>query len=209
MKLALFAAAAAIVTALTTLAAAPDAGAHGPEEHAWVKGQLRDVDERIGIVRQDDGSYGFQLHHHDGSIETLDPNAFAARVHHEQARRPWAMVVLNITSWAGVAWVALGLTGQVLFTGRMLIQWLASERSKASVVPTAFWWMSLAGASMLIVYFVWRKDIIGILGQSTGWTIYIRNLWFIHARRPHQPTIVDDPGPEPELSYDPSDAPDR
>ena len=74
----------------------------------------------------------------------------------------------------------LGLLGQVLFTGRMLIQWLASERERRSVVPVAFWWMSLAGASMLLVYFLWRKDIIGVLGQSAGWVVYTRNLWLIY-----------------------------
>jgi lipid-A-disaccharide synthase-like uncharacterized protein len=44
----------------------------------------------------------------------------------------------------------------------------------------AFWWMSLVGASMLLVYFIWRRDIVGILGQATGWFIYIRNLVLIH-----------------------------
>ncbi|HAI14296.1 MAG TPA: hypothetical protein DCM28_21505, partial [Phycisphaerales bacterium] len=72
-------------------------------------------------------------------------------------------------------WVAVGLLGQVLFTGRMIVQWIASEKSKRSVVPTAFWWMSLIGASMLITYFIWRKDVVGVLGQATGWFIYVRN----------------------------------
>ena len=62
----------------------------------------------------------------------------------------------------------------------MLIQWLASERERRSVVPVVFWWMSLGGATMLMVYFVWRKDIVGILGQSLGWFIYARNLSFIY-----------------------------
>jgi lipid-A-disaccharide synthase-like uncharacterized protein len=67
--------------------------------------------------------------------------------------------------------VGLGLLGQVLFTGRMLVQWLASEKQKRSVVPVAFWWMSLIGATMLLVYFTWRRDIVGVLGQATGWFI--------------------------------------
>ncbi|NBC10815.1 MAG: hypothetical protein GVY24_03650 [Planctomycetes bacterium] len=97
-------------------------------------------------------------------------------------------------------WVAVGLSGQVLFTGRMVVQWVVSERFKQSVVPTAFWWMSLCGASMLVIYFVWRKDIVGVLGQCTGWTIYVRNLWLIYAGRRRLPTAAEDPGPEPELS---------
>ena len=74
----------------------------------------------------------------------------------------------------------LGFLGQALFAGRMLVQWLVSERQRRSVVPTVFWWMSLGGASMLLVYFVWRRDIVGVVGQTTGWIIYLRNLWFIH-----------------------------
>ncbi|MEM6911223.1 MAG: lipid-A-disaccharide synthase N-terminal domain-containing protein [Verrucomicrobiota bacterium] len=82
----------------------------------------------------------------------------------------------------GLFWVGLGLLGQFLFTGRMIVQWLASEKQKRSVVPTAFWWMSLGGSSLLIIYFTWRVDIVGILGQSTGWFIYLRNLWFIYKK---------------------------
>ncbi|MEO1236901.1 MAG: lipid-A-disaccharide synthase N-terminal domain-containing protein [Planctomycetota bacterium] len=94
--------------------------------------------------------------------------------------------MLNITTAAGVAWVALGLLGQVLFTARMLVQWLASERQQRSVVPPVFWWLSLVGATMLLVYFVWRKDIVGVLGQSTGWAIYARNLALIYKRPPEE-----------------------
>jgi len=88
---------------------------------------------------------------------------------------------LNITSWkTGLFWVSIGLLGQVLFTGRMIVQWISSERQQRSVIPVSFWWMSLGGATMLIVYFVWRVDIVGVLGQSTGWFVYLRNLWLIY-----------------------------
>ena len=62
----------------------------------------------------------------------------------------------------------------------MLVQWLASERNRRSVVPVGFWWMSLGGATLLLVYFVWRKDVVGVLGQATGWLIYVRNLSLIY-----------------------------
>lgn len=88
--------------------------------------------------------------------------------------------VLDITAWTGVFWVALGFLGQALFMGRMLVQWWASEKVKSAVVPPSFWWLSLVGSSMLMTYFVWRVEIVGFLGQSTGWLIYIRNLWFIY-----------------------------
>lgn len=88
--------------------------------------------------------------------------------------------VFNITSLTGVLWVVFGFLGQALFMGRMLVQWWASEKAKSAVVPTSFWWLSLIGSSMLMTYFIWRVEIVGFLGQSTGWAIYIRNLWFIH-----------------------------
>jgi lipid-A-disaccharide synthase-like uncharacterized protein len=87
---------------------------------------------------------------------------------------------MNISSPIGILWVGIGLCGQIAFTGRMLVQWLVSEKKKKSVVPVVFWWMSLLGASMLLAYFIWRKDIIGVLGQGTGWIIYLRNLWLIY-----------------------------
>ncbi|MFT3787300.1 MAG: lipid-A-disaccharide synthase N-terminal domain-containing protein [Tepidisphaeraceae bacterium] len=59
--------------------------------------------------------------------------------------------------------------------------------------------MSLVGASMLLVYFLWRKDPVGVLGQAFGWFIYIRNLWMIY--RVKTPVSAgEDPAPEPELS---------
>ena len=77
----------------------------------------------------------------------------------------------------------LGLLGQVLFTGRMVVQWLASEKKHKSVIPVSFWWMSLLGASMLLTYFIWRKDIVGIIGQAAGWLIYVRNLYLVYLPR--------------------------
>ncbi|MCE9593041.1 MAG: lipid-A-disaccharide synthase N-terminal domain-containing protein [Planctomycetes bacterium] len=80
-------------------------------------------------------------------------------------------------------WVTLGFAGQALFTGRMLLQWWASEKLKRSVVPESFWWASLVGGLMLLVYFVWRKDVVGVVGQSTGAFVYARNLVLIHRSR--------------------------
>lgn len=174
--------------------AASFARAQPPEDagRASVKVQLSGADETVAIERQADGSYRFVLHRHDGSLEPLTPEQFAARVHGEQANRGLWLRLMNITSPWGLAWVGLGLAGQVLFAGRMIAQWLASEKSKRSVVPESFWWMSLAGSSMLIVYFAWRKDVVGILGQTTGWLIYLRNLWLIRTHH-GQPSAEADP----------------
>lgn len=91
--------------------------------------------------------------------------------------------LLNITSWASLAWVAVGFGGQFAFSGRMIIQWWVSEKRRESHVPATFWWWSLAGALMLFSYFVWRQDIVAVLGQSSGIVVYARNLRLIHKTR--------------------------
>lgn len=90
---------------------------------------------------------------------------------------------LNVQSWFEFWWVAFGLFGQLLFTGRFLVQWIASERARRSVVPLAFWYFSVAGGMVLFTYAVYRQDPVFILGQSMGLFIYIRNLWLIYAER--------------------------
>lgn len=101
----------------------------------------------------------------------------------DEHRESWLFHVLNISSWAGLAWVVLGFVGQALFFARLLVQWIASERERRSVVPVAFWWFSLLGGAMLFAYFVWRRDIVGVLGQTTGVVVYARNLRLIYAPR--------------------------
>jgi len=135
---------------------------------------------RVWLERGTDGEYLYRVERLDGTVEHLTPEAFTGDLYEESSSRGLIYRVLNITSPVGIAWVVVGLLGQVLFTLRMVFQWLVSERERRSVVPVAFWWMSLCGASMLLVYFVWRRDIVGILGQSTGWMIYVRNLWLIY-----------------------------
>ena len=132
-------------------------------------------------------TFTFRLEYEDGRHEELTADEFAALSYWSQTDRRWWELLLNVTSPLGVAWVAVGLLGQVLFTGRMVVQWIASEREHRSVVPVAFWWMSLGGATMLLVYFLWRQDIVGVLGQGTGWLIYGRNLWLIHRPGAAQP----------------------
>lgn len=102
------------------------------------------------------------------------------------ARTNWLFRIMNITSWGSLAWVALGLGGQLVFSGRFLIQWLVSEKKRESVVPEVFWWLSLTGGVLLFAYFAWRQDIVGVLGQSSGLVIYARNIRLIHKRRKRQ-----------------------
>lgn len=82
-----------------------------------------------------------------------------------------------------VVWVTVGFVAQGLFAGRMLVQWIASERVRRSVVPEAFWYLSFAGGALLFAYAVYRRDPVFILGQGMPLFIYARNIWFIWRRR--------------------------
>ena len=77
-------------------------------------------------------------------------------------------------------WLTIGFLGQALFSARFLVQWIASERRKQSVVPVLFWYFSLGGGIALLMYAIHRVDPVFILGQATGLLVYARNLWFIH-----------------------------
>ncbi len=154
----------------------------GPE--ARIKVDLPGAKDNVKLVRLQDGTVGFVVKRlGSGTDRLLTPEEFAELVYATRTSNGWLESVLNITSPAGIVWVSLGLLGQLIFTGRMLVQWLASERSKRSVIPVAFWWMSLGGALMLVIYFVWRRDIVGVVGQGTGLFIYIRNLVLIRRSR--------------------------
>ena len=77
-------------------------------------------------------------------------------------------------------WLAIGLLGQALFSARFIVQWIASERKKQSVVPRGFWYFSVGGGLTLLLYAVYRRDPVFILGQGAGLFVYARNLYFIH-----------------------------
>jgi lipid-A-disaccharide synthase-like uncharacterized protein len=74
------------------------------------------------------------------------------------------------------AWLVIGFLGQACFFSRFLVQWLASERAGRSVVPRAFWYLSIAGGAIVLTYAIWRRDPVFILGQSVGLFVYLRNL---------------------------------
>jgi lipid-A-disaccharide synthase-like uncharacterized protein len=76
-------------------------------------------------------------------------------------------------------WVILGFVAQAFFTMRFVVQWIASERARKSVVPVAFWFFSIGGGALLLVYALYRRDPVFIAGQARGLLVYIRNLYFI------------------------------
>jgi len=90
----------------------------------------------------------------------------------------WSRIATNLDAWA-----VLGLAAQAAFTGRFLVQWIASERTGRSVIPVAFWYLSLFGSAGLLLYAIGRADPVFILGQSFGSVVYIRNLALIRRER--------------------------
>ena len=77
----------------------------------------------------------------------------------------------------------LGTCGQLAMFSRFILQWLRSERMQRSILPGVFWWTSTLGAVLLLVYAIFRRDIVLIIGQVFGITVYLRNLVMI-MRRP-------------------------
>jgi len=79
-------------------------------------------------------------------------------------------------------WVLVGFAGQVVFSMRFLVQWIASERKKRSVIPSSFWYLSVVGAGLLLTYALYKADPVFILGQLLGFAVYLRNLHLLRRR---------------------------
>ena len=82
-----------------------------------------------------------------------------------------------------MVWLITGFTGQAMFSARFLVQWLASERMKRSIIPEAFWYLSLAGGLVLLAYAIHKQDPVFILGQAAGCFIYLRNIYFVRQEK--------------------------
>ena len=80
-------------------------------------------------------------------------------------------------------WLILGLAAQMLFSARFVIQWLASEKKRKSVIPTSFWYLSIFGSLGLLIYAIHRADPIFILAYFFNCFIYFRNLMLIFKER--------------------------
>ena len=79
-------------------------------------------------------------------------------------------------------WKVIGWLGNAVFFSRFFVQWYATEKLKRVVVPTAFWWLSLAGSLLLLSYALfYKKDSVFIFAYAFTWIPYIRNL-VIHRR---------------------------
>lgn len=78
--------------------------------------------------------------------------------------------------WETLIWIGIGFGGQALFMMRFVIQWWSSEKAKRVVIPVAFWYFSLAGSLVLVIYAIHRRDPVFVFGQSLPLVIYLRNL---------------------------------
>ncbi|MEZ5774958.1 MAG: lipid-A-disaccharide synthase N-terminal domain-containing protein [Hyphomicrobiaceae bacterium] len=83
------------------------------------------------------------------------------------------------TSTTEIVWLMVGFLAQAMFSMRFIIQWIASERARRSIVPETFWYFSFLGGAMLFAYAIYRLDPVFILGQGTGLLIYARNIQMI------------------------------
>lgn len=105
-------------------------------------------------------------------IETLLAHAGAALAH-------WWSDAIGTKGWM----VLFGMIGQGMFTMRFLVQWISSERAGRSVVPEAFWYFSLAGGALVLLYGLLKPDLVIVVGQLPGTVVYVRNLYLIRRHR--------------------------
>ena len=67
------------------------------------------------------------------------------------------------------AWLGVGFLAQLMFSMRFIVQWIASERARRSIVPETFWYFSMIGGAMLFAYAIYRLDPVFMLGQGASW----------------------------------------
>ena len=97
----------------------------------------------------------------------------------------WDQSVVCSESGQSFIWLALGVFGQGLFAMRFIVQWIATERSRQSVIPRAFWWLSLVAAGLMSVSFSVQHEWVFATGVTATVLIYARNLWMIYREERH------------------------
>jgi lipid-A-disaccharide synthase-like uncharacterized protein len=163
---------------------------HAPSPDAvQVDVKLPDASSSVYIQRQPDDSLVYLVRHGDGTLQQITADAMAGQLYNAGKSRGAA---LGLSSPVVAFWLGIGFVGQLLFTGRMVVQWVASERRGKSVVPPMFWWFSLIGSLLLLSYFMWRRDPIGLIGQAFGTFIYLKNiLWIRNEARPPEMAVSE------------------
>lgn len=79
--------------------------------------------------------------------------------------------------------MVFGLLGQIIFFGRFIVQWWASEKEGKSIIPISFWYLSIIGGAIIIAYAIRQKDPVFIFGQALALLIYSRNLFLVYKQR--------------------------
>jgi lipid-A-disaccharide synthase-like uncharacterized protein len=92
-------------------------------------------------------------------------------------------MIINYNTIINTIWLTVGFGGQAIFSMRFIVQWLHSERQKRSVIPLAFWYLSIFGAITLLAYAIHKRDPVFIAGQAFGILVYSRNLYFIYKEK--------------------------
>jgi lipid-A-disaccharide synthase-like uncharacterized protein len=164
---------------------------HSPSPNSvQVEIKLPDASSQVYLEKESDGSMVYLIRHGDGTVDRATPLDMSERLY-EAGNSSGS--IFGLSSSIVALWLGIGFFGQVLFTGRMVVQWVASERKGKSVVPPLFWWMSLIGSLLLLAYFFWRRDPIGLLGQAFGSFIYVKNIMWIRNEF-RQPALVVEEG---------------
>lgn len=86
-------------------------------------------------------------------------------------------------------WLIIGFIGQLTFGARFIVQWICSEFRQESHIPVAFWYLSIVGGLILLMYAISRQDPVFIMGQSMGVLIYARNLRLIYKKKRRRTTF--------------------
>ena len=92
----------------------------------------------------------------------------------------------TISKWLGDQWniwKVVGYAGNLTFSARFLIQWIASERAGKSIIPVQFWFLSIIGSVILAVYAFHTGDLVVIFAFAPNSLVYIRNLMLLHKER--------------------------
>ncbi len=164
--------------------------------HADIK--LADTKAQVYLQRDVAGKYQYFIWHPGGATEKVTADQLSDRLYNVGTNGGIA-TYLGTSSTSVLIWLGIGLFGQLLFTGRMVVQWIASERKGSSVVPPMFWWMSLIGSLLLLAYFLWRRDPIGLLGQAFGSFVYLKNiLWILEGNKLTAPATAEAAEPMPQ-----------
>src|SRR5438128_12098775 len=110
------------------------------------------------------------------------------------------LVAIALPSITITPWKIIGLSGSFIFGIRFIIQWLASERAKKSVIPFGFWECSALGSILTLSYFIYKQDSVGVVQNLLPLPIYLRNLYFRYTHK-HPKHPGNDPRPAESVQW--------